>query len=378
MCIASHLRYALVSIIVAGCSACSMVSSYPVEDSSTLEPSGQAGGSYFLAKHILQVVVEATGAKPRLIVAAVPVQDRSALIQTGFNLSPTSDDDVKIEYEKGLLKKVTAKADDKTDDILIAIAGLAGRYRETQVGEIAGPTFDFDPFDFDQAAETNAILLTKYRSCVEVEIEPGLWSPGCGNFSLSKRSIGGVGQARFTHRISQGGELAGIYYRRPVAHRVHVVEAGKTLQLVHMNFANHAPVFRVDIDRTLFVNRETTVDFTDGALTAVQVKKPSEGLALASLPLSIIQAFVSVPVEGVSKHKQVQQSEASLNHTRSAVLQATAGEQDATANGFASDRRSGRGDGRSGVLSVSELQDCRNIGIADPDLCADLLRRNGR
>jgi hypothetical protein len=366
--------------LLAGCSACSMVSSYPVEGSSIVEPDGQAAGSYFLAKNNLRVSVTEAATKPTLSVDSIPVQDRGALIQTGFNLSPTSDDDIKIEYEGGLLKKITAKANDKTGDILVAIARLAGRYRGTRVEDIVGATFEFDPFDYAQATETNSILLKRYRSCVEVEIEPGLWSPGCGKYSLGNSLIAATQRIGLADHAVHAGELSGIYYRRPIAHRVHVVEAGKTLQIRYLDFANHAPVFRVDIDRTLFVNRETTIDFTSGALSAVHVVKPSEGLAVASLPLTIIEAFFSAPVQAVSKHKDVQTSQATLNNSRAAVIQSSAADQSGAVNrGFPGDERSGRFDrNRSGNLTVPELQDCRNIGIADPELCADLIRRNAR
>jgi hypothetical protein len=356
---------------------CTMISSYPVEKGQLASP-GQAAGSYFLAKHILRVTVVQAGAKANLTVESAAVQDRTALIQTGFDLSPASEDDITVTYQAGLLASVTASAKDKTGEILTEIAKIAGSFRETKAPAAPGKVYEFDPFIPSEAAQTNAILWAKYRSCVEVEIEPGLWSPGCGKLAMG-RTASWDSETRLSSAPDAAGDgLSGLYYRRSLDHRVHVVENGSTTQVNTYKFANAAPVFRVDIKRTLFVERRTELVFAGGELTSIHVNKPSEGLALAQLPLAIAKAYMNAPVSALSNHQAVQTSEANLNTARAAAITHGAGLNSAGASDPSSPRTATAGDLRQAAIDPKIASDCANIKVADPALCASLLKNRTR
>lgn len=307
---------------------CAMIDTYPaiipsVEGSEV--PNGvrveQASGSYFLAKHLLRVAVSVQGAKKTLIVTPVAVQDRSTLMQIGFNLSPLSDDDVTVKTSDGLLKSIEAKAVDKTGDIIVEIAKAVGYFRGALApdGGVVATVLEFDPFDFQQARQVNAMLTRKFGSCVEVEIFENTWTPGCGRMSIGTPAAEPPPSGVFAPRVP------GVYYRRPLNHRVHVVENGRTSELKSYALANLAPVFRLDIERTAFVTRQTKIDFKDGAPESVQVVKESEALAVAKLPVRVVEAYVGGAVDAITNRKKLVDAQTDYVKSESAYLDALTG-----------------------------------------------------
>ncbi|MFP6740060.1 MAG: hypothetical protein VCD33_00285, partial [Alphaproteobacteria bacterium] len=53
----------------------------------------------------------------------------------------------------------------------------------------------------------------------------------------------------------------------------------------------------MNIDRTMFVNQATTIDFDDGMLRKIDIDKPSEALAAIQIPIDIVNAIVAIPAE---------------------------------------------------------------------------------
>jgi hypothetical protein len=243
-----------------------------------------------------------------------------------MNLSPFSDDDIKIETTNdGLLKQITAIATDRTSEIIQTLAKVVYSPLLRAAAGTETKTFfvgEFDPFSYSQAAEVNHVLKSKFGgSCVEVELTPGLWSPGCSKGSLS------TPRTRKYEREDVIADLVvpgpGIYYRRPIAHRVHIVERGQSRSITSQQLANAAPLLRLDIDRTAFVVRKTTVIFNAGAPTSVWVVKPSEALELVKFPLSVAAAIIDSQVEALTKRQ-------ALIDAESKYLQSLAAKEDST------------------------------------------------
>jgi hypothetical protein len=310
-------------ILSAGLAGCAMIETYPTYLANG-SPSIQTGGSYFLAKHVLTVTVVGPASAPSVNVGIKASPDRRQLLDTGMRLSPLSDDDITVEIgNDGLLTKITSIANDRTGDIIQAVVkAVYSPLLRAAADETPPPTLfegEFDPFDWQHASEINHLLMAKFRSCIEVEIEPGVWSPGCGRYSLSSTS-------RKAENVPVVDELTapvqGIYYRRPILHRVHIVAGGRTRSLTSQLFANTSPILRLDIDRTLFVKRETTIVFSQGSPTSVHVVKPSEGLAIAQLPLTVATAAIDAPIEGLTKRQALVTAETNY-------LDAQAGQIDA-------------------------------------------------
>lgn len=368
------------AVALCALSACAMITTYP-SDSASIKTAQQASGSYFLAKHVVRVTVAGAGAATKFGISVVAVQDEPAQLHIGMNLSAFSDDDITVSYEAGLLKQVTAKAADKTGDIFLELAKIP--FREGEGLPLSDVTYDFDPFDYDQALETNKILVQMYDRCVTVELEPNLWSPGCfpNSGAAPKRpakvGFAGVVGIRPRERARRRPDVPyrewgpGIYYRRPTAHRVMVVERGNgPVQLKHYLFANEAPVYRVDIERTSFVTRETKITFKDGAVESIQVTKPSEALAIAKLPLAIINAAIAAPVDGLSKHRDVQKAQADLYDAQAKRIQSEAALTKEIANNpglrstaaFEAINRSAGLSRSTQTYSPVELENCINYG----------------
>lgn len=54
---------------------------------------------------------------------------------------------------------------------------------------------------------------------------------------------------------------------------------------------------RIDADRTRWVKHEVNIDFDKGRLVKVEVKKPSEAAAFASIPANVLKTLVGIPAE---------------------------------------------------------------------------------
>ncbi|MBZ9815735.1 hypothetical protein [Mesorhizobium sp. CA7] len=353
----------LVSI---GSSGCSTVSSYAGTESAG-ENSGQASGAYYLQKQLLVAAFSGSATSPTAIVTTRTVPDEKAEMRVGMNLSAFADDDIKVEYANGLLASVGSTNIDKTGQIAIEVAKIVGRFLDTTPAEPAAHTFVFDPYDPEEAARTNAAIRKIYpRACVQVELWPGRWSPGCGPGST------GVAVAHALGPMSPG-----IYYRRALPHQVQVNVGGSPVTQDYLAFANESPVYRVDVKRTLFVKRQTTIAFTQGELTSVQVVKDSEALAVAQLPIAIADAVIAGPVDALTQRTAVQNARANLYNARATALnaetalkkaQAAANPQAATGSGQNLDTAAPQD------LTRQDIEDCREIS-ADPAVCAGIIRR---
>ncbi|MDH4987757.1 hypothetical protein QEZ47_19980 [Aminobacter anthyllidis] len=357
-----YLRYAIAAATLA-LTACSAVNSQPVTQVYT-SGDGQKAGVYYLPKHLLNVKLYGDKTSQRIVVASTPVQDRRLALETGLALSPLSDDDITVDYENGLLKSVSATLTDRTADILVEVAKLVVRLRDTPISQPLLKDISFDPFSYRDAMAVNASL-SQHNSCVEVEVAPGLWSPGCGKHSLGTTYV----QGAMVDTTLPPRAAPGIYYRRPASLMVHVVEKGVTTQLVPHAFANGSPMFRIDIRRTLFVARATTITFVDGALTQVKVNKPSEGLAIAQLPLKIIEATVNSATGGVAGARSTRlQSQASLNDSEAALNKVVAARLAAGDNVDAlAPRSTVLPSPRSAALTADEMANCERIKFASED-----------
>ncbi|MER9458272.1 hypothetical protein NKI80_00015 [Mesorhizobium sp. M0387] len=350
-------------------SSCSTVSSYS-GDETVGAKSGQASGVYYLQKQLLVAAFSGPASSPTVTISTRTVPDDRAEMRIGMNLSAFADDDITVDYSNGMLASVHSKNIDQTSQILIEVAKIIGRFLDTTPAN-AAHTFVFDPYDVEDAVRTNAAIRKVYpRACVRVELEQGLWSPGCA-------SGGGMGAAAVL-RQSVGPIAPGIYYRRALPREVQVDIGGSSVAQDYLMFANRSPIYRVDIKRTLFVKRETTIAFTQGELTSVQVVKDSEALAIAKLPIAIADAVIAGPVDALTQRSAVQNARANLYNARASALnaetalkkaQAAANPQGVASGGQNLDTLAPQG------VTKQDIEDCRAI-LADPAVCEGIVRRS--
>ncbi len=188
------------------------------------------------------------------------------------------------------------------------MAGAAGR--EALLGGIdatvyAGP-FQFDPLDPYEATKINTAL-RPFGYCVFVEglsfpagVPPATWceQPQLLSIHISKAPpllVDPLPPSEVSRR--------GVLYRPNISRTLTVMHKAdpngrgswRLLLTKQVEVPNRAPVFAVEVNRSLFVDRVTDLEFTDGVLTNVSVKKPSEAAAFVEIPLAVVSAVVALP-----------------------------------------------------------------------------------
>lgn len=309
------LRTALVAALSVLSAGCSMISSY---NSSLLEGGGsprQGGGAYHLPKQILIATVTSMDKGDYSIsIIRKTVADPLYPMNIGFDLSPTSDDEIEVKYEAGLLKKISASSEDHTDEIIVnltkalfsndRVASTEGTGEididlRTKVIQVA-----FDPFSDYELHHANTEL-EKFGFCI-----------GFARDSRSPQTIGcrrdgktrGWKQDVLYESDSVVEQGTGIFFRQPVEHKLQLFQNNRPgcyhwcLRWEgYTAFSNRGALLKVDVDRTLFVKRETLIEFgQDGVPTTVKVVKPSEGLEASKLPLTVAQAILAAPGEALA------------------------------------------------------------------------------
>ena len=306
------LRILIGALCALSLAGCSMVTSY----NTALLPDGgepsQGGGGYHLPKHILiATVIQSAKGPPDITLVRKSIADPLYPMNVGFKLSPTSDDDIQITYQDGLITKITASADDKTKEVIenltksiVASFGRSGADGsddilglQTKVLQVA-----FDPFDENELARSNEQLM-RLGFCLAFAPDsrnPEAW--GCPT-STQRREYTHRDRSPSPVQIRQMGE--GLFFRQPAEHKIQLFQRHgprcKNWCLRwegYAAFANAGPLLRIDVDRTLFVKRETIVQFgAEGVPTDVHVKKPSEAVVAANIPLVVTKAILAAPAE---------------------------------------------------------------------------------
>ena len=281
-------------------------------------------GAYFLPKKVLTVTVQGLNAKTGKLRGYgmnvtddwQSVADRAQSYCLDYLGSITSRDEVGIaRTEQGLLQRIYTRAEDKSVQIakmLIDTAFLLGAAGGRQLIGVddadqtvyAGP-FTFDPLDPYEAAKINAAL-RPYGYCVFVEgfsfpygVPPASWceQPRILDMYVSKAPP--LADPLPPAAISRRGVL----YRPNITRTLTVLRKAAPygrdpwvlLMSKKVEVPNWAPVFAVEVDRSLFVDRITDLEFDNGVLTNVSVKKPSEAAAFVEIPLAVVSAVVALP-----------------------------------------------------------------------------------
>lgn len=237
--------------------------------------------------------------------------------------SPTRDDTQKLEISPaGLLVSTDFVATDRTGDILVELAGIAGlayggRYQrslESQKGDcgyVPDQVISIVDFaDQDQVDKLNADL-----ACMGVRIQ----KPG---------------------DVSRPTELAsadqavrgGLYYRRAIEVPLRIefcpTECGETGWVLRetkvLPLPQAGPISYVRQDAGLFVRTAYKLGFKDGMLVSYDADRPSELLEIARTPLRMVDAAFSSASKIISLRTGQNDAIAKLSASDLAVLKALA------------------------------------------------------
>ena len=226
----------------------------------------------------------------------------------------TSEDNIVLALtSSGLLKTVNVTTKEETGNIIITLAKAAA----TIVTPIPVPKFapegpkekpfynaEFDPTDEAEVSKCNEAL--KKLTCnkgLNVEIDPRP-QPQPKTTDLSTPPI----------------SARGVFFRPLLPYKLTLTDAVSRTEMTVL-VPNKAPVLSIDISRAMFVTKVYEIEFDNGILTRVTIKKPSEALAAASIPIEIAKAIVAIPAELIQLKINTASGEKALLESEKARLE---------------------------------------------------------
>jgi hypothetical protein len=256
--------------------------------------------SYFLPMSIVSITVRRDSAGVHFIDDPMlrKVPDGRFLYRTNLHLSAFSSDDIAITTSaSGFLATVTTTLDDKTGDVVKYIAssiitlltGVPGdkvALVGTRAFEATAPIVfkaSFNPTDENQRRRLNEELRRQFG--LEIRLEP-LLGNDASTASSTSGSIPAPGAS------APVGSADGILYRPALPYLLTVLYNNDVQSQHVITVENEAPLLNIPIQRTAFVKRVNTIILTDGVPTSVTFNKPSEALAVVSIPYDIFNAFL--------------------------------------------------------------------------------------
>ena len=184
---------------------------------------------------------------------------------------------------KGLLSSSSATNTDETAAIFtnaVSMAALFGGTKPNAPLPLLAP-FDlyFDPDDQTQIKDANTKIQTATNGRLSLSVYR-IQTPTTSDFALPTKHDGILYRRMIPYRIVIEGDLGAGF--RINANQYVLLPDKRTL-------------FSVDFNRMPFVQKVTTVTFTNGVPIAYSESVPSPVLGLMGIPKSIIQALLPIP-----------------------------------------------------------------------------------
>ena len=247
----------------------------------------------------------------------VPDYKQAFLLRQSF--SPYAHDSFQFAVaNNGLLTSVNTTNQDQTGQIIVQIAQTVAAIvnpmppwlRANLLSEAAPSSCErpdridliFDPSQPVDAPDGINSRLAKYCLKVHVEVPSITWGGGWQDANTSLQKDKAV--------------LDGIYYRCKLPYTITIEDesTGDISSTVAL-LPNRSPILSMVPRRSSMVTRTTSITLQDGCLTSVAFDKPSTALAWVSLPLTVMQALMSVPT-------QMLQLKLNYANTNQALIQA--------------------------------------------------------
>lgn len=249
------------------------------------------------------------------------VPDRNAGYFLDYDESVWSTDILTIEITaNGLLDRVHFKADDQTDQVILKIGDLAKEARKAFIafGDVEGEaaalgqlpgncvSFEFKGVDAVTILEwtfdpQRLKSVTAVNAAIKANIESHSSSRERGLpvivVRANKLAVAVDPPPRKNSANVPNICPRGICYRPVEPFDFIVLEDDIEIRRKTVLLPAKNRVSQIDVSRATFVEKITTIDFEDGALKQVDINKPSEALAIVSLPVDILMAIVAIPAE---------------------------------------------------------------------------------
>ena len=208
----------------------------------------------------------------------------------------TSEDDVTINITNdGLLDKITVTTKEQTVAIVEKIIEIAKEAAKLALGvPVPG---GFKAAGTAEKVVKEAVFVVDLLDSEELsKLNNKFLSPSGFTVALERYKNWGKIITKDKDQDTILGGNHSIYYRPLLPYKL-IIRSGSNEAMQTVLLPNEAPVLGIDITRTAFIEKITELDFEKGTLKSIHIKKPSEALAFADIPLSIIRGILSLPSE---------------------------------------------------------------------------------
>jgi hypothetical protein len=339
--------------------ACSILSSQPV----ALSPGHtEPGIMYMLPKALVDVVLtDEAGYFSLKVQNPVIVGDEKKTMRLDYNASVLSNDTVKVTLNEktNLLQAIDITAEDKTAEIIKKIAQTVAIF--AQAGVVPGTVVFQDSFEpglpgeetrLNQAMQKALRLYieTKAEGCnkliaVTETKDNAAQKAACATYSRVYGDLASVSikadqlPTKMASATTEGSAAptppsppqpapskdgacsVGICYRAVVPYRITATINYASVSTVTY-LPNNSPTLSVPLDRFALVTTKHNIVLNNGMLQSVSVDKPSEGLALVSIPLDVMTAIFESLTTFVQAKFDLSEKETALANQRVAQINA--------------------------------------------------------
>ncbi len=296
------------------------------------------------------------------IVGTVAVADPEATYLLELSASSLADDHFCISVgQNGLLQSVGVVNSDRTGDIVQKFAeSLAAVWTfpgSMNMGHAYDPRAEvwlweetpfikvrFDPDDrLETASMQKSVVEGLFRrvNAINQDVPAALKAAGLKHDSSLKAApmsaaLRDASQAQNLISLVGGNDVQsaapskpvpGVYYRASIE-RIFAVGPPEGVKGLKQESIQIMPDRKstgwIAVTRAPMVRKQTTLALTNGTLTAVEINKPSEALAIASLPLNVAGAIIETPARFFTAIGKSFQSETAMIAAKADLLKAEA------------------------------------------------------
>lgn len=241
----------------------------------------------------------------------------------GYRLSPRHsvlrDDEHKLKVSGGLLDSVDVVAADRTADILVELATLAGAATGARILD--------EPCPGEASEELSAV------ADLADPVELASLNEVIGKFG-AKLDVKNKGWTRSATYPDDGKWLGGIAYRTPVDVMIHIRKCEyadgkcasdkewKTAQILALSLPQAGPISYVRQDAGMLTKTKYSTAFKHGILTSYDSNRPSEVLEVARTPMRMVNGFFDGASKIVSLRTGRADKETALANSETARLKA--------------------------------------------------------
>jgi hypothetical protein len=298
------LRTVIFTTFVAGLTACNLPPPVTSRPLAAYETTAIEGLVYSLPRSVVRIKTmdAVTAIAP---IEQVPDPQRRYVLEGKYLFS--TNDDFEFNVENGLLTAVTANSEDerpqvveKAKDVISSLLRSENEadFRQNGTPKLPNREFVFDPLK----AATQTVM--DYRITIKPIADPNLF----------KR----IHRGERNHQSCQDASFC-VPVTTPVQVRVRH-DAGIDVETV-LTVVDPTRSIGIQVNRSACARSENMIAFRNGIMTKYDVTRPSEVASCLSIPLNVLRAIISAPVDAITGRTAQNSAEQALLTSEIALLQ---------------------------------------------------------